>query len=74
MSPIDERLDMMHLGLGTIVLCEFADSPLLLCVQLLYSFKRVVDEHEDGPFLLRLDGVELRCRSGNKTFRFPLKP
>ncbi|KAG7229819.1 hypothetical protein INR49_012468 [Caranx melampygus] len=41
------------------------------CIQ---ELQRVVDDHEDGPFLLRLDGEELRCRSGNKTFRFPLKP
>uniref|UniRef100_A0A8D3CI57 U6 snRNA phosphodiesterase n=1 Tax=Scophthalmus maximus TaxID=52904 RepID=A0A8D3CI57_SCOMX len=40
------------------------------CVQ---ELQRVVDEREDGPFLLRLDGAELRCRTGNKTFRFPLE-
>ncbi|XP_070763554.1 U6 snRNA phosphodiesterase 1 isoform X1 [Enoplosus armatus] len=41
------------------------------CMQELQS---LVDGHEDGPFLLRLDCGELRCRTGNKTFRFPLKP
>ncbi|XP_044050593.1 U6 snRNA phosphodiesterase isoform X3 [Siniperca chuatsi] len=40
------------------------------CIQELQS---LVDDHEDGPFLLRLDCVELRCRTGNKTFRFPLE-
>ncbi|XP_022601961.1 U6 snRNA phosphodiesterase isoform X1 [Seriola dumerili] len=39
----------------------------------LQELQRVVDEHEEGPFRLRLDGVELRCRTGNKTFRFPLE-
>ncbi|XP_026167389.1 U6 snRNA phosphodiesterase 1 [Mastacembelus armatus] len=38
------------------------------------ELQRLVDDHEDGPFLLRLDCVELRCRTGNKTFRFPLEP
>ncbi|XP_018559600.1 U6 snRNA phosphodiesterase 1 isoform X2 [Lates calcarifer] len=41
------------------------------CIQVLQC---VVDDHEEGPFLLRLDGMELRCRTGNKTFHFPLKP
>uniref|UniRef100_A0AAQ4PMI5 U6 snRNA phosphodiesterase n=1 Tax=Gasterosteus aculeatus aculeatus TaxID=481459 RepID=A0AAQ4PMI5_GASAC len=40
----------------------------------LQGMQRVVDDHEEGPFLLRLDCVELRCRTGNKTFRFPLEP
>ncbi|XP_029379293.1 U6 snRNA phosphodiesterase 1 [Echeneis naucrates] len=40
----------------------------------LQELQRVVDDYEEGPFLLRLDGIELRCRTGNKTFRFPLEP
>ncbi|XP_069385095.1 U6 snRNA phosphodiesterase 1 [Paralichthys olivaceus] len=41
------------------------------CIQKLQC---VVDGREEGPFHLMLDGVELRCRTGNKTFRFPLEP
>lgn len=41
------------------------------CIQEMQS---LIDEHEEGPFLLRLDCVELRCSTGNKTFRFPLEP
>ncbi|XP_051238219.1 U6 snRNA phosphodiesterase 1 isoform X2 [Dicentrarchus labrax] len=41
------------------------------CIQELQS---LVDDREEGPFLLRLDCTELRCRTGNKTFRFPLEP
>ncbi|KAM9352492.1 U6 snRNA phosphodiesterase 1 [Symphorus nematophorus] len=41
------------------------------CIQ---ELQRLVDDHEEGPFLLRLDCVELRCRTGNKTFHFPLEP
>nr|XP_020460039.1 U6 snRNA phosphodiesterase isoform X2 [Monopterus albus] len=37
------------------------------------ELQRMIDEHEGGPFLLRLDCTELRCRTGNKTFRFPLE-
>lgn len=40
------------------------------CLQELQSR---VDDHEEGAFLLALDCAELRCRTGNKTFRFPLK-
>uniref|UniRef100_A0A3Q3VIU0 U6 snRNA phosphodiesterase n=1 Tax=Mola mola TaxID=94237 RepID=A0A3Q3VIU0_MOLML len=40
----------------------------------LQSLQGVVTDHEDGPFVLRLDCTELRCRTGNKTFQFPLKP
>ncbi|XP_070686672.1 U6 snRNA phosphodiesterase 1 isoform X2 [Pempheris klunzingeri] len=38
------------------------------------ELQSLVDDHEERPFLLMLDCVELRCRTGNKTFRFPLKP
>lgn len=41
------------------------------CVQELQS---LVDDHEEGPFILRLSCTELRCRTGNKTFCFPLEP
>ncbi|KAF3689178.1 U6 snRNA phosphodiesterase [Channa argus] len=40
------------------------------CIQ---EMQCLVEEHEEGPFVLRLDCVELRCRTGNKTFGFPLK-
>ncbi|KAK2841865.1 hypothetical protein Q5P01_012065 [Channa striata] len=40
------------------------------CIQ---ELQRLVEQHEEGPFVLRLDCVELRCRTGNKTFCFPLK-
>lgn len=39
----------------------------------LQQLQTLVDDHEEGPFTLRLDCVELRCRTGNKTFRFPLE-
>uniref|UniRef100_H3C6I2 U6 snRNA phosphodiesterase n=1 Tax=Tetraodon nigroviridis TaxID=99883 RepID=H3C6I2_TETNG len=38
------------------------------------DLQRVVDDGEEGPFLLRLDCSEVRCKTGNKIFRFPLKP
>ncbi|XP_063767780.1 U6 snRNA phosphodiesterase 1 isoform X2 [Eleginops maclovinus] len=41
------------------------------CIQ---GMQSLVDNHEEGPFVLQLDCEELRCRTGNKTFRFPLKP
>uniref|UniRef100_A0A8C8DCK3 U6 snRNA phosphodiesterase n=1 Tax=Oryzias sinensis TaxID=183150 RepID=A0A8C8DCK3_9TELE len=37
------------------------------------ELQSLVDGREDGPFLLNLDCAELRCRTGNKTFRFPLE-
>ncbi|KAF7660145.1 hypothetical protein LDENG_00287360 [Lucifuga dentata] len=42
--------------------------------QCLPELQSVIDDHEEGAFLLRLDCMELRCRTGNKTFRFPLQP
>ncbi|XP_029951829.1 U6 snRNA phosphodiesterase 1 [Salarias fasciatus] len=39
----------------------------------LEQLQNLVDEHEDGPFQLKLECSELRCRTGNKTFRFPLE-
>uniref|UniRef100_A0A4W5MUV4 U6 snRNA phosphodiesterase 1 n=1 Tax=Hucho hucho TaxID=62062 RepID=A0A4W5MUV4_9TELE len=38
----------------------------------LQDLQGLVDSHEDGAFLLRLDCQELQCKSGNKTFCFPL--
>ncbi|KAK0143037.1 U6 snRNA phosphodiesterase [Merluccius polli] len=40
------------------------------CLQELQS---LIDNHEEGPFLLTLDCQELRCRAGNKTFSFPME-
>ncbi|KAM9754987.1 U6 snRNA phosphodiesterase 1 [Menidia menidia] len=40
------------------------------CIQ---ELQTLVERREDGPLLLRLDCSELRCRTGNKTFRFPLE-
>ncbi|KAF6735619.1 U6 snRNA phosphodiesterase [Oryzias melastigma] len=37
------------------------------------ELQSLVDERDDGPFLLNLDCAELRCRTGNKTFRFSLE-
>nr|XP_057931000.1 U6 snRNA phosphodiesterase 1 [Doryrhamphus excisus] len=42
--------------------------------QCLQELQNVVDNHEEGPYHLWLDCAELRCRTGNKTFRFPLGP
>ncbi|KAM4618853.1 U6 snRNA phosphodiesterase 1 isoform 2-T3 [Polymixia lowei] len=41
------------------------------CLQELQS---LVENREEGPFLLMVDCQELRCRAGNKTFSFPLEP
>lgn len=38
------------------------------------DLQSLVDHHEEGPFLLMLDCVEVFCKTGNKTFRFPLMP
>ncbi|XP_061891989.1 U6 snRNA phosphodiesterase 1 isoform X2 [Entelurus aequoreus] len=38
----------------------------------LQELQNVVDNHEEGPYYLCLDCTELRCRTGNKTFRFSL--
>ncbi|XP_008284752.1 U6 snRNA phosphodiesterase 1 [Stegastes partitus] len=42
--------------------------------EFIQELQTLIDDREDGPFVLRLDGAELRCRTGNKTFRFPLEP
>lgn len=42
--------------------------------QCLPELQSLIDDHEEGPFLLRMDCVELRCKTGNKIFRFPLQP
>lgn len=41
--------------------------------EILQELQSLVDNREEGPFLLRLACGEVRCRTGNKTFRFPLK-
>uniref|UniRef100_A0A8B9RP79 U6 snRNA phosphodiesterase 1 n=1 Tax=Astyanax mexicanus TaxID=7994 RepID=A0A8B9RP79_ASTMX len=38
----------------------------------LSKLQNLVDGHEDGPFQLRLNCKELRCKTGNKVFLFPL--
>ncbi|XP_061629413.1 U6 snRNA phosphodiesterase 1 [Phyllopteryx taeniolatus] len=40
----------------------------------LHELQNLVDNHEEEPYHLWLDCAELRCRTGNKTFRFPLAP
>ncbi|KAJ8343871.1 hypothetical protein SKAU_G00312000 [Synaphobranchus kaupii] len=39
----------------------------------LQELQATLDSHEDGSFLLRFDCDELRCKSGNKVFTFPLR-
>ncbi|KAK2867086.1 hypothetical protein QQF64_022755 [Cirrhinus molitorella] len=39
----------------------------------LSELQRLVDAHEDGPFYIKLNCAELRCKSGNKVFLFPLQ-
>ncbi|XP_061078422.1 U6 snRNA phosphodiesterase 1 isoform X1 [Conger conger] len=39
----------------------------------LQELQATLDSHEDGSFLLRLACEELRCKSGNKVFTFPLR-
>ncbi|XP_020790903.1 U6 snRNA phosphodiesterase 1 [Boleophthalmus pectinirostris] len=38
----------------------------------LKELQSIMDKQEDGPYTLSLNCVELRCRTGNKVFRFPL--
>ncbi|KAG5839778.1 U6 snRNA phosphodiesterase [Anguilla anguilla] len=40
--------------------------------QCLQELQATLDSHEEGSFLLRLACEELRCKSGNKVFTFPL--
>ncbi|KAA0724526.1 U6 snRNA phosphodiesterase [Triplophysa tibetana] len=40
------------------------------CLSELQGF---VDRHEDGPFHIQLNCSEVRCKSGNKVFQFPLE-
>ncbi|KAK7891971.1 hypothetical protein WMY93_023934 [Mugilogobius chulae] len=40
----------------------------------LNELQSIMDDQEDGPFTLSLNCEELRCRTGNKVFRFPLCP
>ncbi|XP_026872975.2 U6 snRNA phosphodiesterase isoform X2 [Electrophorus electricus] len=39
----------------------------------LSELQRLVDSHEAGPFQIRLNCRELRCKTGNKVFLFPLQ-
>ncbi|KAJ8248820.1 hypothetical protein GJAV_G00228100, partial [Gymnothorax javanicus] len=48
---------------------DVADQLRSECLQKLQA---TLDSHEDGSFLLRLASEELRCKSGNKVFTFPL--
>uniref|UniRef100_A0A1A8IY51 U6 snRNA phosphodiesterase n=1 Tax=Nothobranchius kuhntae TaxID=321403 RepID=A0A1A8IY51_NOTKU len=41
--------------------------------QILQELQSFVDNREDGASSLILDCAEARCRTGNKTFRFPLE-
>ncbi|XP_051918151.1 U6 snRNA phosphodiesterase 1 isoform X1 [Hippocampus zosterae] len=40
--------------------------------QCLHELQNLVDNHEEEPYQLWFECAELRCRAGNKTFRFPL--
>ncbi|XP_015258099.1 PREDICTED: U6 snRNA phosphodiesterase [Cyprinodon variegatus] len=42
--------------------------------EILHDLQGLVDNRDEGPFLFMLACTEVRCRTGNKTFRFPLKP
>ncbi|XP_016375266.1 U6 snRNA phosphodiesterase-like isoform X1 [Sinocyclocheilus rhinocerous] len=39
----------------------------------LSQMQSLIDGHEDGPFYIQLNCTELRCKSGNKVFLFPLQ-
>lgn len=39
----------------------------------LTELQSLLDGHEDGPFQIRLTCTELRCKTGNKFFLFPLQ-
>lgn len=39
----------------------------------LNELQTVMDNKEDGPFILSMNCAELRCRTGNKVFRFPIE-
>ncbi|XP_058011390.1 U6 snRNA phosphodiesterase 1 isoform X2 [Ahaetulla prasina] len=36
-------------------------------------YKEIVDDFEDSTHLLQIPGTEVRCKSGNKVFSFPLR-
>lgn len=42
--------------------------------EFIQELQNLVDDHEEGPFMLQLNCTELSCKTGNKTFCFPLKP
>ncbi|KAF7707622.1 U6 snRNA phosphodiesterase isoform X1 [Silurus meridionalis] len=58
-----------HLSLAWCV-GDFTEKLQNTCLPELQS---LVDGHEDGPFQIRLNCKELRCKSGNKFFLFPLQ-
>ncbi|XP_050955366.1 U6 snRNA phosphodiesterase 1 isoform X1 [Labeo rohita] len=39
----------------------------------LSEMQSLVDAYEDGPFYIKLNCTELRCKAGNKVFLFPLQ-
>ncbi|XP_051739741.1 U6 snRNA phosphodiesterase 1 isoform X2 [Ctenopharyngodon idella] len=39
----------------------------------LSELQSLIDTHEDGPFHIRLNCTELRCKTGNKVFLFSLQ-
>ncbi|KAF4091114.1 hypothetical protein AMELA_G00033270 [Ameiurus melas] len=39
----------------------------------LSELQSLMDSHDDGPFQIRLNCKELRCKTGNKFFLFPLQ-
>lgn len=57
-----------HVSLGWCV----GDQTAQLRSVCLPQLQNLLDHHEDGPFQLRIDGQELRCKTGNKVFSFPL--
>ncbi|XP_041967153.1 U6 snRNA phosphodiesterase [Alosa sapidissima] len=57
-----------HVSLGWCV-GDRTDQLQSACLPQLQS---LLDHHEDGPFQLRIDCDELRCKTGNKVFSFPL--
>ncbi|XP_062403280.1 U6 snRNA phosphodiesterase 1 isoform X2 [Sardina pilchardus] len=57
-----------HVSLGWCV----GDQTAQLQSACLAQLQSLLDHHEDGPFQLRIDCDELRCKTGNKVFSFPL--
>ncbi|XP_030642128.1 U6 snRNA phosphodiesterase 1 isoform X2 [Chanos chanos] len=49
---------------------DYTEQILTTCLPKLQS---LVDSHEDGRFQLQVNCTELRCKTGNKFFSFPLR-